>query len=66
VHAAVLREVVEGLASAGLGIDAVAPSPLRGADGNIEFVAHAHRGPATVADAMLDAAVERAHAQEPA
>jgi 23S rRNA (cytidine1920-2'-O)/16S rRNA (cytidine1409-2'-O)-methyltransferase len=64
VHAAVLREVVEGLAPAGLGIDAIMPSPLRGADGNIEFLARARRGPATVEGAALDAAVERAHAQE--
>jgi len=64
VHAAVLREVVEGLASAGLGIDALAPSPLRGADGNIEFVAHARLGPATVSTAAIEAVVERAHARE--
>ena len=66
VHAAVLREVVDGLASGGLGIDAIVPSPLRGADGNIEFVTHARRGAATIAVETVDAVVERAHAQESA
>jgi 23S rRNA (cytidine1920-2'-O)/16S rRNA (cytidine1409-2'-O)-methyltransferase len=66
VHAAVLREVVDGLASAGLGTDALVPSPLRGADGNIEFLAHARRGPVTVTGATIDAVVERAHAPETA
>jgi 23S rRNA (cytidine1920-2'-O)/16S rRNA (cytidine1409-2'-O)-methyltransferase len=62
VHASVLREVVDDLATvAGLGIGAVAPSPLRGAEGNIEFLAHARRGPASVASEDLDRAVERAH-----
>jgi 23S rRNA (cytidine1920-2'-O)/16S rRNA (cytidine1409-2'-O)-methyltransferase len=66
VHTAVLREVVDGLESGGLGVDALVPSPLRGADGNIEFLAHARRGPAAVADSTIDAVVERAHAEEPA
>jgi 23S rRNA (cytidine1920-2'-O)/16S rRNA (cytidine1409-2'-O)-methyltransferase len=64
VHAAVLREVVDGLASGGLGVDALMPSPLRGADGNVEFVAYARRGPATVTGSKIDAAVDRAHAAE--
>ncbi len=59
VHAAVLREVVAGLAEAGLGVRAVTPSPLRGADGNVEFLVHARRGPATVATDALDDAVQR-------
>ena len=66
VHAAVLREVVDGLASAGLDIDVIAVSPLRGADGNIEFLAHARRGAANVAATAIDAVVARAHAEEPA
>jgi 23S rRNA (cytidine1920-2'-O)/16S rRNA (cytidine1409-2'-O)-methyltransferase len=61
VHAAVLREVVAGLDTAGLGVVSVVPSPLRGADGNIEFLAHARRGRATVAPGALDDAVARAH-----
>jgi len=35
------------------------PSPLRGADGNVEFLAHARRGGATVLPAVLGDAVER-------
>jgi 23S rRNA (cytidine1920-2'-O)/16S rRNA (cytidine1409-2'-O)-methyltransferase len=60
VHAAVLREVVAGLGAAGLGVRAVVPSPLRGADGNVEFVAHARRGESEIPSEALDAAVERA------
>lgn len=59
VHADVLREVVAGLDSAGLGVRAVTPSSLRGADGNVEFLVHARRGPATVAPDALDDAVRR-------
>ena len=44
VHDAVLREVVGGLDASGLGVRALVASPLRGADGNIEFFAHARRG----------------------
>ena len=66
MHAAVLREVVAGLDAAGLGVGAVVPSPLRGADGNVEFLAHARRGGATVLPAVLDDAVERAHHAEDA
>ena len=46
VHAAVLREVVAGLGDAGLWVSAVVPSPLRGADGNVEFLVHAPARPA--------------------
>jgi 23S rRNA (cytidine1920-2'-O)/16S rRNA (cytidine1409-2'-O)-methyltransferase len=60
VHAAVLREVVAGLDEAGLGVRAVTPSPLRGADGNVEFLVHARRGAATVPTEALDAAVQSA------
>ncbi len=60
VHAAVLREVVSGLDDAGLGISAVVPSSLRGADGNAEFLAYARRGRATVSPVALDDAVRRA------
>jgi 23S rRNA (cytidine1920-2'-O)/16S rRNA (cytidine1409-2'-O)-methyltransferase len=66
VHAEVLREVVAGLDAAGLGVSAVVPSPLRGADGNVEFLAHARRGQATVSPAFLDDAVEHAHRGEDA
>ena len=60
VHAAVLREVVAGLDAAGLGVHAVVASPLRGARGNVEFLAHGRRGPVTVTPAVLDEAVRRA------
>ncbi len=60
VHAAVLREVVDGLDRTGLGVVAVTPSPLRGADGNVEFLAHARRGPATVHPDSLDDSVRQA------
>ena len=60
------NETNAALDAAGLGIDAVVPSPLRGADGNVEFVAHARRGRATVSPDALDHAVERAHGEEDA
>ncbi|MGQ0803600.1 MAG: TlyA family RNA methyltransferase [Actinomycetota bacterium] len=44
VHRAVLHEVVTGLAGADLSVQQVMPSPLRGADGNIEFFVHCRRG----------------------
>ena len=50
VHAAVLDEVVAGLGEAGLGVLDVIPSPLRGANGNVEFLARAARGPPTRGD----------------
>jgi 23S rRNA (cytidine1920-2'-O)/16S rRNA (cytidine1409-2'-O)-methyltransferase len=41
VHHAVLTEVVAGLAGAGVLVVDVMPSPLHGADGNIEFLVRA-------------------------
>ena len=58
VHRAVLGEVVGELARAGLVVDAVVPSPLRGADGNVEFLAHARRDASLITDVALDDAVE--------
>jgi 23S rRNA (cytidine1920-2'-O)/16S rRNA (cytidine1409-2'-O)-methyltransferase len=58
VHRAVLGEVVDGLVHAGLGVRAVIPSPLKGAEGNIEFLAHAGPGGAAVTADALDAAVQ--------
>jgi 23S rRNA (cytidine1920-2'-O)/16S rRNA (cytidine1409-2'-O)-methyltransferase len=58
VHAAVLREVREGLAAAGVFVIDVVPSPLRGADGNVEFLVRADKhGPIAVSDTRLDGAV---------
>jgi 23S rRNA (cytidine1920-2'-O)/16S rRNA (cytidine1409-2'-O)-methyltransferase len=54
VHRAVLHEVRDGLRSAGLSVVAVLPSPLKGADGNVEFLVHCDtRGP-TLDDTRLD------------
>lgn len=60
VHRDVLTDVVAALDSAGLGILAVIPSPLQGADGNVEFLARAAPGPATVGADGLDRAVASA------
>jgi 23S rRNA (cytidine1920-2'-O)/16S rRNA (cytidine1409-2'-O)-methyltransferase len=60
VHVEVLRDVVSGLDRVGLGVVGVVASPLRGADGNVEFLAHGRRGPATATDARLTAAVRQA------
>ncbi len=57
VHRAVLREVRDGLRGAGLFVVDVMASPLRGADGNVEFLVRCDtRGPA-VEDDRLDASV---------
>ncbi len=54
VHRAVLHEVRDGLRAAGLHVVGVMPSPLQGADGNVEFLVHCDtRGPA-VDDEHLD------------
>ena len=41
VHRSVLRRVRDGLAAAGIDAVAAIPSPLRGADGNVELLIHA-------------------------
>ena len=56
VRRAVLGEVTAGLGDAGLIVTAVLPSPLRGADGNVEFLAHVRKHGEPVAPAALDAA----------
>ncbi len=43
VHRAVLREVRDGLGAAELVVLAAMPSPLRGADGNVEFLFHCRK-----------------------
>jgi 23S rRNA (cytidine1920-2'-O)/16S rRNA (cytidine1409-2'-O)-methyltransferase len=60
VHAAVLREVVAGLDDRGLGVRALVPSPVRGAEGNVEFLAHARAEAATIDLTEIDHAVEAA------
>jgi 23S rRNA (cytidine1920-2'-O)/16S rRNA (cytidine1409-2'-O)-methyltransferase len=54
VRRAVLGEVVDGLADAGLVITDVMRSPLTGADGNVEFLARGARTGTRVSDAVLD------------
>ena len=61
VHKAVLRETVAGLDAGGLGVLAVEASSLRGADGNVEFFAHARSRPARVELGDLDAVVDRVY-----
>jgi 23S rRNA (cytidine1920-2'-O)/16S rRNA (cytidine1409-2'-O)-methyltransferase len=62
VHRAVLREVRDDLRARGLvAIDAMT-SPLRGADGNVEFLFHCRRDGVPVDDAVLDACVDDAMA----
>jgi len=62
VHRAVLREVRDDLYARGLiAIDAMT-SPLRGADGNVEFLFHCRRDGVAVDDAVLDACVDDAMA----
>jgi 23S rRNA (cytidine1920-2'-O)/16S rRNA (cytidine1409-2'-O)-methyltransferase len=62
VHRGVLRRVRDDVARAGLRAIAVTPSPLRGADGNIEFFFHCRKDVARpVGDGELDRAVDLAH-----
>lgn len=64
VHRAVLREVRDGLAAAGLTVVDAMVSPLRGADGNVEFFVRCEhalgRGTPPLTDAALDACVDEA------
>jgi 23S rRNA (cytidine1920-2'-O)/16S rRNA (cytidine1409-2'-O)-methyltransferase len=53
VRLAVVSEVVAGLDERGLGVRALTPSPITGADGNVEYLAHARREPATIAPAAV-------------
>ncbi len=67
VHRDVLREVRDGLGAAGLFVHAVIPSPLRGADGNVEFLVLVDKHAPAVGDDVLDVAVDAtATAAEPA
>ncbi len=61
VHVDVLREVVDGLMRHGLGVIDVVASPIHGADGNVEFLAHAMKRGIRVDDAQIVAVVESAH-----
>ncbi len=62
VHRSVLRRVRDGLAAAGIDAVSAMPSPLRGADGNVEFFFHARTdGDRAIGDDALDVVVDRAH-----
>lgn len=61
VHRAVLDEVVDGLAAAGLVVTDLMVSPLRGADGNVEFLAWVEKRGTPVPAAARDAVVAEAH-----
>ena len=62
VHGSVLREVIGAFDALGLGVRSLVTSPLRGADGNIEFFVHARRGRSEVDDAEIERVVTAAHA----
>jgi 23S rRNA (cytidine1920-2'-O)/16S rRNA (cytidine1409-2'-O)-methyltransferase len=64
VHDAVLREVVAGLEASRLGVHALIVSPLRGADGNVEFFAHARHGSAAIDGADIGRVVAVAHGDD--
>jgi 23S rRNA (cytidine1920-2'-O)/16S rRNA (cytidine1409-2'-O)-methyltransferase len=63
VHRAVLHRVRDDIARIGVHAVGVMPSPLRGADGNVEFFFHCRKDvTSSLAAADLDAAVDSAHA----
>jgi 23S rRNA (cytidine1920-2'-O)/16S rRNA (cytidine1409-2'-O)-methyltransferase len=61
VHAAVLREVRDGVRAGGVRVVGATVSPLRGPAGNVEFFYRMARTGDEVGDAALDALVERVH-----
>jgi 23S rRNA (cytidine1920-2'-O)/16S rRNA (cytidine1409-2'-O)-methyltransferase len=52
VHAAVLRQFTRDAAGAGFGVTGLMRSPLAGADGNIEFLAHLAEAPGMAPEAL--------------
>jgi 23S rRNA (cytidine1920-2'-O)/16S rRNA (cytidine1409-2'-O)-methyltransferase len=57
VRSEVVADVVAGLSEQSLGIVGLRASPITGADGNVEFVAHARRGRAHLDRAAIDGIV---------
>jgi len=57
VHRAVLHEVRDGLRAAGLFVVDVMASPLRGADGNVEFLVRCDSHGLALSDERLDVSV---------
>ncbi|MSO36950.1 MAG: TlyA family RNA methyltransferase [Acidimicrobiia bacterium] len=62
VHRAVLDEVITGVAESGIFVTDVFESPLRGAEGNIEFLALARKDGILVSDERRHLVVAGAHA----
>jgi 23S rRNA (cytidine1920-2'-O)/16S rRNA (cytidine1409-2'-O)-methyltransferase len=60
VHRAVLREVRDGLRDAGIHVIDVMASPLKGADGNVEFLVHGDAHGPALDDDRLDVVVPAA------
>ena len=61
-HREVLQTFVRGALEQGFRACGVTPSPIRGAEGNLEFWLHLHQDGDCLEDAELDQAVSRAHA----
>jgi 23S rRNA (cytidine1920-2'-O)/16S rRNA (cytidine1409-2'-O)-methyltransferase len=61
VHDAVLHEVIDALGVRGLGVRSLVTSPLRGADGNIEFFARAGKGAPAIDATEIARVVADAH-----
>jgi 23S rRNA (cytidine1920-2'-O)/16S rRNA (cytidine1409-2'-O)-methyltransferase len=61
VHDAVLHEVIDALGTRGLGVQSLVTSPLRGADGNIEFFARARKGAIAIDATEIARVVADAH-----
>jgi 23S rRNA (cytidine1920-2'-O)/16S rRNA (cytidine1409-2'-O)-methyltransferase len=57
-HAAVLRRFATDATDAGFGFHGLIRSPVTGADGNVEFLAHL-AGPAGMTPEALETAIER-------
>lgn len=53
-HSRAIRQVVDCLKAGGLGTLGITPSPIRGAKGNREFLAHLRHGPAEVSDLEIE------------
>lgn len=63
VHADVLRAVIQKARAANLVPLNLTPSPIRGGEGNIEFLLHARKGdaPGDDVERRIDAVVREAH-----
>lgn len=62
LHSTAVRDVVTAMRDASLMTEGVMPSPLHGADGNIEFLIHCTRSGPMIGPDAVRAAVAEAHA----